>query len=65
MLKVGWCVFEVRVMRTMFGAKRQEVREGLEKLLMRSSVMYTYRILLEASHQDGWDGWGAGDGGNV
>jgi len=55
MLKVGWCVIKVRVLRTICGAKRQEVREDLEKLLMKSSMTCTYRILLEASRQGGWE----------
>ena len=53
-------MFKVRVLRTMCGAKRQEVREDLEKLLMRSAMMCTYRILLESSHQGGWV-WGKGE----
>lgn len=51
-------MFKVRVLRTICGAKRQEVKEDLEKLLMRSPMICIYRILLDASHQGGLDGGG-------
>jgi len=52
-------VFEKRVLRRIFGRKRDEVTGSGENYIMRSSMICTpHNILFGWSNWEEWDGWG-------
>jgi hypothetical protein len=56
---IGTSQFENRVLKTIFGPKRDEVAGGWKICIMRSSISCTlHQILLGWANQGGWGGWG-------